>query len=516
MPVTPKQVERFAALFDGNDHSYGVWLPKTGRMHTEIKAVTEEQYAQHLAGKKGLGVVPIMSDGYCMFGAVDIDNHGSSVDLPIDDVRSAFLSHRHKGAICRSKSGGIHIYAFFRDPTPAVQVRKILTRWARDVGYPKAEIFPKQDKLNQDKEGSQQLGNWINLPYFDHQNTNRYAWGGEKLTLDEFLDLAESSLQRPDDRSGADPEHADAPPCIQRLLTEGAPPGLRNEALYNITVYEKRAYPDDYRDKCFDISRTVFDPPLPMIEARRTIASASRRVYKYKCDEEPIKSLCNRPVCLQRKYGVGQDDGVDPNGTNHSALPSFTDLIKYNSEPIKWSVKMDGLLVENLETEDLLRYSKMEKIIVERLGRGAPMVKEKDWRAILNALLETHTVEDVPDDASSSGLIRAKLVEFMKKASLSLGDDFKEDRAILLRGLPVVHKQDGEEYIAFRGQDFQEFLKRTRSEELRGVNIYFAIKRMGLVQSKVRVGDQVVRVWCIPINDEWRSYIKPVTFHTEF
>lgn len=521
MPVTTEQVERFMTLFAGNERSFGVWSPRTKKMRTEIRPVSAKEFADHLNGKMGVGIVPINDENDSLWGAVDIDNHGDDHDLPIDEVANILKERSIPAIACRSKSGGIHVYYFSPEPVAADKIRKRLVSIAQAVGYPKAEIFPKQSKLLSENDGSRQLGNWINLPYFGGDDTDRYAvksTGAEpdKLSLEDFLEAAESAVGLAGDRADAPTgAHPDAPPCIQTLLRTGVPSGYRNEGLYNTVVYLRKAFPDDYRDRAFDAAGTMCNPPLPMVEARRTINSASRRAYTYKCDEEPIKSVCNRPVCLQRKFGVGQDNTKDPNGSNHGALPVFSDLVKYTTDPIKWSIKMDGVVVDNLSTEEIMRYSKMEVIIVERLGRGAPMLKEKDWRAIINGLLDEHRIEEVPDDASSSGVIRAKLVDFMKKAALTMGDDFSEDRSVVLRGLPIMYRSDGRDYIAFRGQDFQKYLKDTRTEELKGVNIFFAIKTMGVENHNVRVGDAVIKMWCIPMNDEWRPLIKPVSFHSD-
>lgn len=517
MPVSPEQIERFAALFDGNERSHGVWSPRTGKMHTVIQTTTPKDYESHLNGKSGLGCVPITDENNCYFGVIDIDNHGSRDDLPLADAAEIVEAKKLPLTVARSKSGGIHAYVFCERPIDATILRRKMVGWAKDLGYPKAEIYPRQDELLDESDGSRQLGNWINLPYFKVDDTARYGWTDHQLSLDEFLTRAEGRLLTQATLAGAHPDHPEAPPCIQRLLAEGVHSGVRNEGLYNIVVYLKKSSPEDYRDKAFDANTHVLQPPLPMVEARRTISSAARRDYKYKCDEEPIKSICNRPLCLTRKFGVGSSDDV--NGKNHGALPTFTDLVKYDTEPVKWSVKMDDVTVDNLSTDDILRYAHMEKIIVERLGRGAPMLKEKDWRAIVNVLLDTHRIVEVPDDASSSGIIRSKLVDFVKKAVVSLGkDELDEDRTVLLRGLPIVYRDSGgAEFVAFRGTDFMEFLKRTRSEELKGVNIYFAIKTMGVENHNVRVDKtRVVKCWCIPMSEDWKQFLKPVSFHTEY
>src|SRR5580698_5873276 len=87
-----KQVARFAALFAGNTRTYGTYnqIDKErgdgkllGKPSTVFKTVTEELYAQHLAGTNGLGIVPIRDDNSCVFGAIDIDVYA---DLNHSDI----------------------------------------------------------------------------------------------------------------------------------------------------------------------------------------------------------------------------------------------------------------------------------------------------------------------------------------------------------------------------------------------------------------------------------------------
>ena len=57
------------------------------------------------------------------------------------------------------------------------------------LGYSKAEVFPKQEKLANDKD----TGSWLNLPYF---GDSRWAFldNGDGATLEEFLELYDNML----------------------------------------------------------------------------------------------------------------------------------------------------------------------------------------------------------------------------------------------------------------------------------------------------------------------------------
>ncbi len=84
---------------------------------------------------------------------------------------------------------------FFLEPVNVHVVRRTLARWAAALGYPNAEVFPKQDALAEREDDSDSYwGNWINLPYQGGDRSTRYAFGdsGSSLSLGAFLDFAEA------------------------------------------------------------------------------------------------------------------------------------------------------------------------------------------------------------------------------------------------------------------------------------------------------------------------------------
>lgn len=120
------------------------------------------------------------------FAAIDID------DYP---VNHAELSIQLKKwdlpmVVCNSKSGGAHIYTFFKIPEQPKLVISELQKVSSALGYPNAEIFPKQISRDDGKFGS-----FINLPFFGHPKLSYYCWNGdEQLDLDGFLALVESRI----------------------------------------------------------------------------------------------------------------------------------------------------------------------------------------------------------------------------------------------------------------------------------------------------------------------------------
>jgi len=511
-------VQKFAGLFVGNGRSHGRWHKKNGRMDTVKSEAVLKDYDSHLRGDVGVGVVPVMDDSLCWFGAIDIDNHKDGVDIDIEAVERKLQQLKAPIVPCRSKSGGVHCYLFCIEPLPAFKVVEYLTKLAKDIGYGGAEIFPKQTQLKT-YDGVHQLGNWLNLPYFNAAETERFAVvGGKAVDFDYFLEYAYSIRVSKDvlNELTAD-EHAGAPPCVVRMLAgekvnEG---NLRNEALYNIGVYLARAFPKDYRARAFDVNARVFDDPLPHEEANKTIKSASRRNYSYKCKEEPCASLCNKAVCLQREFGIGKDEAAKLDGRPTSV---FAELIRYTTDPVKWALKIDGVEVL-VYTPNLISYSKLREAAAEKLTKILAPMKQAEWESTLAALMLTARVVEAPSEASSSGVIFDRLMAFISRTKYKGTQSKPEDREHLLRGKPVIQDKDGRLVAYFRANDFIDYLKKNRSEELKGPNLWFALKEMGVTHCRLRINlDKVIDVWCVPYDENSNSHTgaKPVQTEQEY
>lgn len=511
-------IDRFMALYRGNLRSTGRYDPKRDRAFTEHNPATVENFAAHLDGEMGIGIVPIMDDDRCWWAAIDIDNHDTDEDIDIKAIDKIIQDNGLPLIACRSKSGGVHAYMFTANPEPAGRVRGVMLKMATMLGYGGSEIFPKQAKLGMTKDkGTKQLGNWINLPYFGGDDTMRYAvHDGARIGLTEFIDLAERKRMTDAQlRALALVGHQEAPPCVAHMLSHGVGQGHRNEALYNTVVYLKKAFPDDYEARAFEINATMFSRPLPKAEASRTISSASRPDYSYRCGEEPIHSLCNRDECLKRKFGITLQDAEQL--STFESLPMFSDLVKYLSEPVRWEITIDGLRVTNLQTAQLLDWRMMRELIADRLTKIVPMIKPVEWERILGPLMKEARVMETPDDASINGIIRARLREFAGKTDLMNKGEDKEDRQALLRGLPVVQNLNGIRCVVFRANDLVNYLKRTRSEELKGIALWFAVKEIGVVHTRIRVKDDIINVWYMPVEEVINAeyYAEPVEFKVD-
>ena len=120
----------------------------------------ETHIEKHFQGIVGAGAIPITSKNTCRFGCIDVDVY------PLDhaELVRACAGIDVPAVVCRSKSGGAHVYFFIEGWIAASDMRDKLSEIAASLGYGSAEIFPKQEKLLIDRGD---VGNFINLPYFD-------------------------------------------------------------------------------------------------------------------------------------------------------------------------------------------------------------------------------------------------------------------------------------------------------------------------------------------------------------
>lgn len=492
-------ITSFYDLFNSNVKSHGLWNEQNGKMYTKKQEYSKDNVEDHFTGMSGIGLVPIREDNTCVWGAIDIDNH-SGDEIDINKISKKVHDLGIPLIPCRSKSGGVHCYLFTSESVPAHFMRMILSKWAFDIGHEGAEIFPKQSTLK-----GAQLGNWINIPYYKSlERLGTIFVNGEYkvLYLKEFIEYAKDirvPLNILEDFLMI--EHREAPPCIQEIIKHGIEEGYRNTGLYNITVYLRTAFPNDFKERAFTLNSTVFEKPLSFAEAKKTIQSASNKDYRYKCLEEPCRSKCDSETCLKREYGISPDD---INYLARAEMPNITKIILYEMEPPLWEIFMDGTPV-TVNTAQLYNYAEFAKAVMEKLLIVIPPMKNKDWTNFLAGLMEKVIKTVAPESASASGLIKERLREFLHKADLTNSGYDKEDREMIYRGIPVVQNLvfNGSEgrKVLFRGEDFISFLRRTKSEDLKGSYLWNCLRKFGVEHGRLRVNNRPLAVWGIPIDE---------------
>ena len=166
-----------------------------GKQKSNTRAITNkiqvDDFFKHLTTGRGLTLSPFIADDNVGWGALDIDEYA----LTDEQLKHLIIKCRTLGLIaCKTKSGGVHLYAFASEDIPAKLMRQRL-KFCRDELKldPKTEIFPKQDIKNG-------IGNGITIPYrglFSKEH-NLYCTGLEvnngiiePMRVGEFLMKAE-------------------------------------------------------------------------------------------------------------------------------------------------------------------------------------------------------------------------------------------------------------------------------------------------------------------------------------
>ena len=254
--------EKFKKIFEGLDRAYGQYISgdtKNGKVGgnaiTKRGLVTNSLWEDHLKGKKpSLGSIPIRDDSTCTWGCIDIDTY----PLDYKEIITRIRKHQLPFVMCRSKSGGAHLFLFTEEPIAAKDMVEKLEELAGGLGYGSCEIFPKQIKVDSARGD---VGSWLNLPYFNSDSTMRYAFldDGTAASLDQFFNLYDTHKIKKENfnkikiKAKAKPKANgfDGPPCLETLMTMGvvegtkAPNGGRDNALTHYAIYAKKKWPDD-------------------------------------------------------------------------------------------------------------------------------------------------------------------------------------------------------------------------------------------------------------------------------
>lgn len=480
--------ERMGRLFQGLDRAYGAVTGHGGaddrgkvkaRYVTRREPLTTEQWQQHLDGIHGLVPVPIRDDSTVSWAAIDIDEY--DVDLP--DLARKAAEAELPLITCRSKSGGAHLFLFLTEPAPAAEIRARLEDWAAALGYAGTEVFPKQIQLSSELD----VGNGIAAPYRGGETSLEYALDddGEAMSLAEFLDAAEAR-RRPLDLLPAAPERTDldlegAPPCLQRWAARGAGEGVRNDVAFDLGIYARKRWPDEWQSRFEALNQAVCRPPLPAKEIVTITRSIERREtysYRAKCKGP----LCRPAACRKAKYGRTPDDpGVD------DLSVSVDGMTIVQTEPRTYIIRIDGRAIE-VGSEALMRQDAFRRAALEQLDVLLPQLKRRAWARLIDGLVATADKVEAPEDAGPRGTLRHHLQDFLDER---LAADAEKIR--------LGHAWFDEEHdrYYFRSKDFSAHLRRHRVTA-KERDIYNMIRASGGDAERLRASGELLRVWFVP------------------
>ena len=485
-------ITRFKAIFSGLDVAYGTYKiekprgdgKQTGKAIVVRQPPTDDLWEKHLQGvEPSLGIIPIRADNTCIWGCIDIDQYPLDHRGLVEKVRKLKLPL----VVCRSKSGGAHCFLFTREPIPAAEMQTVLKAMAALLGEAGREIFPKQSEILVDRGDT---GNFLNLPYFAGDDGMRYAIkdDGTAASLEEFYQLYEDHVQNevPNVSPPPKPDQPvpDGPPCLQALCSQGFPEGTRNNGLFNIGIYHKKANPHDWDTKLMEYNNKYFNPPLGLTELQIIVKQLTKKEYLYKCKDQPLNSFCNSSMCRTRKHGIG---------ANGPDSPTLASLSKYNSEPPLWFLDVNGRRLE-LDTDSLYNQNLFQKACIDRINVLPPTLRKQDWEQVLNTLLremvETEQIQEAPEDTSVTGRFLDLLEDFTTHLQQAL------DRDEILMGRPWTDDVEAKTY--FRFKDLEAHLKRNNFLGMSLGRMAQRIRDLGGEPCTLYLKGRQTRCWRIP------------------
>lgn len=479
-------------------------IKRTAR--TLREPVTLELWESHLKGKTPLGVIPIRENGTCSWGSIDVDRY----DINLLDIIQRVESNKFPLVPCRSKSGGLHLFLFLKEPQQAATVLPVLKACAATLGLAGCEVFPVQTHILLERGD---LGNWMVMPYFGGNYSGKLKdqsglkkTGGE-MTIEEFLRAADESRVSTADfnkmsrrelpseprgpigkkalvTSGAD--FADGPPCLQHLASQGVPPGGQNNTLLMFGIYYKRADPQNWRARLEEANGKLLDPPGNMEALQSTVHSLEKREYLYTCKKEPMASHCNGALCRTRPLGVGEGEGK---------FPVITSISKLKNDPPIWFVDIEGLGRVELTTDQLQRYDLFHKESMNRHNVCYLPIKQGTWYQMVGAALENLHELDAPPDAGRKGMFREYLEDFLTNRQRGRN---KED---IFLGRPWEDAEKDRHY--FRLRDLMRYLEREKVRDYTRGQITRLIVEIGgdheFMNMPIGGKQKGVNVWWVPV-----------------
>lgn len=488
-------VEKFATIFEGLKSAYGFFKiekekangKKAGRAGVIREEPTLKLFEDHIEGKDGLGIIPINEQDSCKWGCIDIDQYPLDHAALVKKIRDLKIPL----VVCRSKSGGAHCFLFSNEWVSAQDMQKALKNISAALGYGESEIFPKQIRLHLDRGD---VGNFLNLPYFNREDGLRYAFldDGTSATLDEFYELYDKFVQTPEEITKLQQISeaketkllADGPPCLQILSRQKISEGGRNNGLFNMGVYLRKAHPDSWESEILKYNSDFFAPPLPLGEVNIVAKQLTRKDYAYKCGDAPINAHCNKDLCRTRKFGIGAA----------AAGATIANLRKYNATPPLWFLDVDGEPLE-LDTDGLMSQGAFQKACLEQLNFMPRTMKKQNWEGRISGLLaemkdNEGAIIEVSQDVTSVGQFYDYLEEFC--TNMHQAQDKEE---ILLRR---PWTDDEHDLTYFRLKDFEDYLKKNKFFEFKRNKIGKYIKDIQGENIVMNIKGKSVRVWKIP------------------
>jgi len=500
-----------------------------GKEAGDLIPVTIDHYRDHLNGKDGLAISPLTNvvdengevkkRNVCYFAAIDID---------VYDVNFKWLVRRlyqfgFQFAAFLSKSGGVHLYFFFREAESADKVIETLSKIVEVFGLDrlfvnakkksKVEIFPKQATFIPGETNA----NCLFLPFYaankDACKNKLLTAEGKLLGITKALPVIENMFTSLQEINGVLKKlpYSDAPYCIQMILLTGAlaEKDGRHNFLFSAGIYLKKKHRDNFYEMFQEMNNCLASP----LEAKdvestyKSVTDKEKNYDGYKCKDLPCAEYCDKKLCKQREFGVGREKG------NHfTGADCWGEITRYDTgdgqDPyFVWKVRVkEGEEFRTIRIDsakDLLNQSVVQQNCVRDLNWVPTKVSEKAWGVLVqNGLegIEERIVKVAPAaDTTEMSLLREDFMRFLTHKQIQ-----KNGQPHLVR-LKQVYHADGGYYFTTPGiLSYLQFEK----HQLGRLNLREWLLRQGCIENakleyKLPSGEQrVIECWKMPETEE--------------
>ena len=445
-----------------------------GKSFVVREIVTDDLWLSHLKGlEPSLGIIPINDDNKCKWGCIDIDSYaGFDHKKLINRIKELDLPL----LVFRSKSGGAHVFLFTTVFVEAKLMRDKLLSISAVLGYGGSEVFPKQVEL----KSKDDTGNFLNLPYFNGDNTTRYCFNqdAEAVSLDDFYLLYDTKKITPEQLEQLkikrpESEFNDGPPCLETITQTEIKDG-RDRILYQYIQYAKRKWPESWQGKinAFNYKYFASHPEGPLDDkiVQGKIKFNDGKELGFKCNEDPMCNHCDKNLCRTRKFGIGGE----------SVFPILSDLQKVLlDEPYYW-VNVDGERVK-LDTIDYLMEQRLfRRTVTKQLNKKPKRVTTKEFETYVDMLLQHVEKVDAPEGSSKIDQLNNHLEDYCIQRSI--GTVVRKD---ILNG--AVYTEDGKHVFTFH-RFFHGHLTKKKWKEDYQVTQQMLKEHCGCEEGRMQIG----------------------------
>lgn len=443
---------------------------------------TPELWQKHLDGIRPLGIVPVNSQGECHWGVIDVDKY----DLDHSAIVKQLEKIKSRMVVCRSKSGGAHVFMFLKEAISADLLISRLKEIAGILGFGGCEIFPKQTVILEDRGD---LGNWLNMPYFDAEKGTRYAIteDGRGMSLERFLMYAEDrrmSIKEFNDTApkvvNNDTDLSEAPPCLQYMCSMGINEGSKNNTMFALGVLAKKMRPEGWEPLLDSWNQKyVTQPQLTSDEMMGIMKSLRKKDYSYKCKDQPLVNHCDSKACKLRKFGIGT-----------GSAPDISSISILDTQPSLFFVCLTSGGTVECAADDILNSRSFQRAALDQLRIMLPLYKNEDWQTRIQECLEQAVVIEAPREVGSNGVMHELLEQFCTDKHAA-----REKDEIWL-GKPWLDDETNRYY--FRLADFTSHLEKNKFRDFTRSQIVSRIREYGGSNDFFNVKGRGANVWFVP------------------